>query len=1310
MRNSEPGDGSQSEEDFQKLLLGLSRAAFMGREPSQFILSFCALTRAFFRASGAYYWSCSADGELVGAEADGEQAKSFRGLRQGVGDPSIALEAVRKRRAFFANRLDVAHYPWLAEARAHAVMAAPLLVSGKAVGAIAYVQSTPDAGFDEDAVAKVTIMAGQLGTALEALRLKQLASEEHRRAGILVEIASALPGLPDIAAVVENIADRLRVLLHSPAVLVFVQQEKRFELQAVSTETPRLALSIRSRFQQNQLRSALEIATRTIAAGERITVSIDGASHLGADSPPGVLIAAPFRTSRSNGAILVYPRLANPFTEEDKTLVSALAGFGAVAIANAELCGMARAQAHELHEILEISFELGSAGKLDQFMQASVVCASSFLGFQRCFIGLLEEAAFHVRWGVEDGVARPVDIPLYDGVATRALRQKNVFVTEDAAATPGANLDFVAAFHIRQLLAVPLVGSNGDVLGMFGVLDRVEPGPINDEDVRRARALAAQVAIALELTRNLHQSEEHRRRAEALVTIVLELNTVLHLPEFMRSFAVRAAGLLGGRSVALSLFRNSEMDTVLIRGVAEASASEVNPSEANVSEAKASEVNDPVLLRRFGQALSAALPKYATDVSFAPAVEMLGTSLASTLEWTDCTLIRLAGSAGENVGVLCLADRGAPPDSEDRQLLRAIGGHASIALENACLFTRMQQANRHWLEVFDAISDFIVVHDEQHNVLRVNRSLADFVGIAPEQLIGLNMRALEALSTGASPHSCPFCRSGEGLDEYVHPVLERTYLISTSRIHAANQGPPSSGVGAMGMSSAQLQTVHVLKDITDRREAELRYRELFDNIQEGIFFSTPQGRFVEVNDALVRILGYSSREEVIQLDIPTEVYFSPRRREELAELFERQGGLRNQEEILRRKDGSPVHVFINCFAVRDPAGNVLQYRGLMLDITGLRQSQTELQKERDFSGKILSHTQSLILVTATDGVISYANRRWSGLGFQQNQILGHPFSELCAPPRRAALREALAAVARGQQVDNFDLPLVRGDGASGQFSVNLSPIHGEDGRVSSIVVVMTDVTDSAMLRAKLVHAEKMAAVGQLVSGVAHEVNNPLTAILGFTDLLMENSELPESARRDLRVILQEAQRTKQIVQNLLSFARQMPPQRQLVQLNSILQRTVHLRSYDFISHGIEVVERLDPSLPDVMGDSHQLQQVFLNILNNAYDAVREGEHPPHPARIEIKSKQDSGFVEISFCDNGVGIADPERIFDPFFTTKDVGQGTGLGLSICYGIVREHGGEIVCHNNPDSVGATFIVRLPVASEAASFGAVAGDNPK
>jgi len=251
---------------------------------------------------------------------------------------------------------------------------------------------------------------------------------------------------------------------------------------------------------------------------------------------------------------------------------------------------------------------------------------------------------------------------------------------------------------------------------------------------------------------------------------------------------------------------------------------------------------------------------------------------------------------------------------------------------------------------------------------------------------------------------------------------------------------------------------------------------------------------------------------------------------------------------------------------------------------------------------------------------------------------------------------------------------------------------------------MTDITDSATLQAKLMHAEKMAAVGQLVSGVAHEVNNPLTAILGFADLLMESRDLPESARKDMRVILQEAQRTKQIVQNLLSFARQMPQQRRPVQLNTILRRTVQLRAYDFHSHGVEVNEEFDQALPEVIGDSQQLQQVFLNIVNNAYDAVHENSRPP---RIDIVTTNQGDYVEVWFRDNGYGITNPEKIFDPFFTTKEVGKGTGLGLSICYGIVREHGGEILCHNNENSEGATFIVRLPVATETAS-GAAAGVN--
>jgi two-component system, NtrC family, sensor kinase len=486
---------------------------------------------------------------------------------------------------------------------------------------------------------------------------------------------------------------------------------------------------------------------------------------------------------------------------------------------------------------------------------------------------------------------------------------------------------------------------------------------------------------------------------------------------------------------------------------------------------------------------------------------------------------------------------------------------------------------------------------------------------------------------------------------------------------------------------------------------EQRYRELFDNIQEGLFFSTPDGRFIEVNDALVRMLGYGSREELLQVDVRTQIYFSAEGHEDLAREMEEHGVARNHEETLRRRDGSTVYVLINAFAVRDAQGRVLQFRGLMLDISGLKNFQAELQRERDFSGKILNNTQSLILVADAAGFVSYANRRWYDMGYQQNQLLSRPLEELIVPARRQALNEAFAATVAGQQIDNLEVQIVHGEGRVGYFSMNLSPMRDEQGNVASIVVVMSDITDAATLQAKLLHAEKMAAVGQLVSGVAHEVNNPLTAILGFSDLLMENPEVPDSARRDLRVILEQAQRTKQIVQNLLSFARQMPPQRRPVQLNSILSRTVQLRAYDLHSRGVEVVEQLDPDLPQAIGDAHQLQQVFLNILNNAYDAVRD---TGRPARIEIQTTNLGGLVEVLFRDNGYGISFPERIFDPFFTTKEIGKGTGLGLSICYGIVREHGGEILCHNNTDGEGATFIVRLPAAAEA-STGAAAGVIP-
>ncbi len=1267
------GPPPRAEEAFQELLLRFSTAASdqpANHTNSSLISLFCSATREFFQVDGAYFWKSNPATEvLIGQEADGWMADRFRGRQLASGQTAVVQEAIRQRRAVYVNNPDVSQFPMAAEFHAKSLMAVPLIVSGQVIGAAAFLHTSLSDFFNEDLAAKATILAGQLGSLLEAYRLSQASREEHRRAEILAETAQALRSVPDDSSVMEALADRLRVLLRTPLASLLVRDGEGFKVGAVAADSAPLAEAARVAYEHKGLCFASDLAARAVSAEETVSAAIDPATiGLGDLIPPGSLLAVPFRTSRTSGAVLVYPRSDGSFTPEERSLASAVVGFGAAAIANAELYCTAHAQAHELRQLLEISSELASTLQLDRFMRQFTLRAAEFLGYGRAFIALRENDGFQIRWASDHGETGPLRATFPEGVATRKLLSKQPFWSD--VDSRDSDLPQIAGISAKQILAVPLLDSGGEVIGMFSVLDRLESASVSQEDVARACALAAQATAALQVNRHLHLSEQHRRRADSLMSLTLELNSFLHLPDLAERLVARATEMTSSMAGALVVKDGASFETAVLPGAGNDRASAAKSA--------------------FARSVSEILRKMEKATLRAPAAEALGQEQSANLGWQTITIVKLSGASGEPIGALCLNGQDRALEPQDEQLLQAIAGHASIALENTQLFSRMEQANRHWIEIFDAISDFIVVHDRADKVLRVNRSLADFIGLPPRALIGVNMRELLAVSKDTPFHSCPFCRNNaDGADEYVHPVLERIYLVSTSRVHAA--------------SSEGLQTIHVLKDITDRREAERRYRELFDNIQEGLFFCTPEGRFIEVNDAMVRLLGFLSREELLQASLRDEVYSSTGNYQRFSEQMRQHEMVRNHEDSLRRRDGSLVHVLINAFAVRDRQGQVIQYRGVMMDITGLKNFQAELQRERDFSGKILNNTQSLILVVDTAGLITYANRRWHDLGYEHRHLLGLPLHDLVSAQRRQALDEAFRAVLNGQQVDNLDLQILRGDASVGQFSVNMSPMRDEQGGVTSLVVVMTDVTDAAMLQAKLVHAEKMAAVGQLVSGVAHEVNNPLTAILGFTDLLMESPDLPENARRDLRVVLQEAQRTKQIVQNLLSFARQMPPQRKPVQLNIILRRTVQLRAYDLHNHGVQVDEQFDQQLPYVIGDSHQLQQVFLNILNNAYDAVHD---TGRPARIEIMTARSGDFVEVSFCDNGPGISHPERIFDPFFTTKEIGKGTGLGLSICYGIVHEHGGEILCHNNAGGLGATFVVRLPAASETVSLGAAAG----
>jgi signal transduction histidine kinase len=231
------------------------------------------------------------------------------------------------------------------------------------------------------------------------------------------------------------------------------------------------------------------------------------------------------------------------------------------------------------------------------------------------------------------------------------------------------------------------------------------------------------------------------------------------------------------------------------------------------------------------------------------------------------------------------------------------------------------------------------------------------------------------------------------------------------------------------------------------------------------------------------------------------------------------------------------------------------------------------------------------------------------------------------------------------------------------------------------------------LQAQIVQSEKLVSLGQLAAGAAHEINNPLTAILGFSDLLADDPALPEKARVTASKIRDQARRTKTLVGNLLSFARQVPTERTLLDINTVVTNAVQLRTLDLRTGTVRIELQLESVLPGVRGDGNQLMQVFFNMISNAVDAMEAAQG----GVLTIKTLRDRAYVVVLFLDTGPGVNEPHRVFDPFYTTKPVGKGTGLGLSICFGIVQEHSGRIHCYNRQEG-GAAFRVELPAVLAA------------
>ena len=693
--------------------------------------------------------------------------------------------------------------------------------------------------------------------------------------------------------------------------------------------------------------------------------------------------------------------------------------------------------------------------------------------------------------------------------------------------------------------------------------------------------------------------------------------------------------------------------------------------------------------------------------------------------------LALPGKSGP-LGVIAVGStRSVRFQADEVAYLVNVANLLGMTLQNVRLLEQVTTVQQQWEYTFDSIGDPIFVHDPQGRILRSNHRLCQLLRREGGALVG---RSVAEIFVGKNSRyeTCPYCEGIAGEGDDPDPWLAGYFLASNSTF--------------TDPGGRQMGTVHVLNGITERKRAEEKYRSLVSSVQEGVFISTPQGRFLDFNDALLRMTGYDSREELLAVDIPTSFYANQSDRERLKKLLQQHGSVADFEFEMKRKDGEIRTMLESSIAVRDASGNVTAYQGFLLDITERKQAEQEIRRRNrellvlnsiaqtltesmdlaDSLHRTLRQIADLFSLDASSLYLFDQDgaqlRRVAAVGHRSEYARNFPavsvkpelmqhikavhatFLSVQGLPLPAVFRDAqikeelaVAYIVILWSKDRVIGLLVVGSRAAREFSpadVNLLIAVGS--QLSSAIErsMLYEETRQAYenlrrTQEQLLHSEKLAAVGQLISGVAHELNNPLTAILGYSQLLTSSGQLGQQGIEYADKLYKQAQRTHRIVQNLLSFARQHKPERVHVQINQALEETLALRDYDLRMSNIRVHLDLAPDLPLTYADPHQLQQVFLNLVNNAVDAILEN---AREGDLWVRTASDADRIFLEFTDSGPGVQDASRVFDPFYTTKPVGKGTGLGLSICYGIITEHGGTIRVRNMPTR-GACFTIELP-----------------
>jgi PAS domain S-box-containing protein len=622
--------------------------------------------------------------------------------------------------------------------------------------------------------------------------------------------------------------------------------------------------------------------------------------------------------------------------------------------------------------------------------------------------------------------------------------------------------------------------------------------------------------------------------------------------------------------------------------------------------------------------------------------------------------------------------------SELKVLLHGLQEHVGVAPSEEQLDQLsqvIQRSQRNFKELIDSFDDPACAVSLDGTIRTVNRRVSELTGVSYSDLVG--HKIYDFIEEPGR----------EEMERGLGRFLEKRHWAGTIRLRLKNTARPLYFEGVLNgiVKGDEVVGASMLgRDVTEQREKELRFTELFETLQEGVYFSTPEGQLLDANPALVSMLGYAEKKELLAVE-PSALNFNPGE-PVLGRAIDDRVGVRTREITLKRIDGNPAIFLDSSRAVWDTAGNIIRYQGTLIDITEKREMERQLLQQEEFRRRLLESFPDLILVVDLEEKYTFVSSRVRDLlDREPEDMIGKRISDL--EDHSSELAALYRSVVAGQQIFGAAEYAARHrDGSWRTMRASASQLVDAEGKITGAIVSVREITLQRRLEQQVVQSERLAAMGAMIGGVAHELNNPLTSILGVSELL-QDTEISETARKQLAMLQQQARRAAEIVQNLTYFARPPASGKSRINLAEVVERTLNLHAYSLRKNNVTVDFLRETGLPYALGDPHQLMQVFLNLILNAEQAIREARDR---GTLRIRLGKSEGTVWVSFHDDGPGIPREilASIFDPFYTTKRPGRGTGLGLSICKSVMKEHNGSVEAINAPEG-GAIFTVALPMA---------------